>query len=799
MVRESKLNLNWVVAVVSPRDIAVHPNFREDSYSAPRALASWMRGWNFALQRDDESSLIAANEEELRLLVASRQAFEAVGASGARDVLLNLAQTSHDMALATVSCVFYAASLADADDYAPLLSALDDAMGRLDKVDGAAGRLLRSLVYLQRVLRKGEIKATAREDAESALEEIRRIDPAELQPLDVISPGVAWDSLHVWQRVMSTLEGIAFSHVANTDPLGADNQWMELVRRENPPVQMEFLASTTDGLEEYVEGEFNRLTKDPTITWGGGDRIDSPVLAELLHEELIGSRAARGTRKLLGQLRLLQTDVHGPTDALRLLRQSEDRKAFRKAGRYIRAHGPLESVRDEALAVIRKRPVAWWRDVELEALALGGDLVSRADAATAYEALVGTVKVGHNDSSARFSMEPKMLALVALSRSAGLHDDLASRIRVLVGESPQDQLLMNAYASGLSGIDWQYVHERTKDAWRDWIASVSSNVEISSVRLVVSAGIGVAGHSTGDSLLDIAAQLNSEVRFPGSLNENRAAQMRETLIAAMESTRRNAAKGSFSFGGVSAASLATILAFGRADARLWNAIVGFLTDASVAQEMKTEALDRLAASASDIPDDAIEGFREGVDGLFGTQTLGMGGDATVPFAAAYRMAAATGVIEGVELLSEVSKVTSDPAPRVRVEAAKTLDAVAGRPKVIEPWVYVLLVQLCRDRDATVRAFAGHALARAQVSESGLKPLWEELMLELLAEDSILVPLLTVRGLSESWKREIAPSEEVVQAVVRLGKKSLSGVVREACKGALEDRAAGKGMRERGKD
>ena len=120
------VNENWIVALVSPRDVAVHPNFREENVSdAPRILASRMKGWEFSLTNmREEPPLIGGDAGAL--LKAAEEAFHPETDINAAQVELErLASNSEDLALATVACLFRAASLADAEQYERLFRKLD--------------------------------------------------------------------------------------------------------------------------------------------------------------------------------------------------------------------------------------------------------------------------------------------------------------------------------------------------------------------------------------------------------------------------------------------------------------------------------------------------------------------------------------------------------------------------------------------------------------------------------------------------------------------------------------------------
>ncbi|WEV77215.1 HEAT repeat domain-containing protein [Janibacter cremeus] len=575
-----------------------------------------------------------------------------------------------------------------------------------------------------------------------------------------------------------------------TSPLHHDNSWMESVKAEKARVFLEFSASAGEGFDKLIDERFNTVTKDPTVTWGARNTIEGPIINELIHQELIGSRYAPHGRKVLGQIRLLRADMQGPLDALRLLRQSKETKSFAKGARHFRANGPLNVVRAEALAVIHRRPLSWWRDVDIEAMAQGGDLLGSSDAARGFEALSQAMRNSSKDTDVRFGMDRRMAALGTLSRTAGRDEDLCTLVLQLVTQGPQEQILMNAYAVGLRYVEWEKVTLGTQSAWRHWLEKGPTGVDHSAVRLTVAAAVGLPDtvDRGGTGLTAIAAELNSAASSDAlsPISHVRAVEMAESLIEAMTGIREKASRGGYGFGGLSPADLAvTLLAHNGGISDLWEAVIGYVTDPNIPRELKADAVDRLARLSKEIPNESLSELSLGVDGLFASQNLHLpnSGGSDV-FAPALRLAALTGIRGEASLLSDLVRLTSDPAPAVRVEAARTLDAMAGNAACLFSWAHALLVQLCRDRDATVRANAGHGLARAAAPQNELRSLWEELLVELLGEDGVIVPLFTVRGVEEAWSRGDMPVPAVVRSIEERAENSMSLGVREACAAAL---------------
>ncbi|WP_157577355.1 hypothetical protein [Phycicoccus jejuensis] len=391
--------------------------------------------------------------------------------------------------------------------------------------------------------------------------------------------------------------------------------------------------------------------------------------------------------------------------------------------------------------------------------------------------------------SARFHMNVLMDALAGLARTARVQAQLGSLILGFISSGPQDQMLMNAYAVALRSIDWEVIGEVDKEEWRRWLAGAPATAEYDSVRLALSAAIREPQNSAerGVSLTEIAAELNATVRFPDvNISQVRVAEMSEALIRDMEEIRHNAAKGMSGFGGLSSPELAAMLVLECPNEPLWQSIAEFLRDRKVARDLKIPALERFAADPEKVDAQFVKTMQSQYDELTKSAPMRLSNDSDDSiFADAVTFAAAIGIVPPERTLSDVSLLASDPAPRTRVEAAKALRGVARRSGLTPLWSVALLVQLCRDRDATVRAHAGQGLALANVDGLGMTRLQNQVLDELLRDPGVLVPLLVVQGLDLRWHDDSARSSDLLRAVQRTGEESLSHLVRSAADHALQ--------------
>ncbi|MGL5827964.1 MAG: hypothetical protein ACRC0L_00155, partial [Angustibacter sp.] len=352
----------------------------------------------------------------------------------------------------------------------------------------------------------------------------------------------------------------------------------------------------------------------------------------------------------------------------------------------------------------------------------------------------------------------------------------------------QDQLLMNAYAVALRSIDWELIREEDVQKWREWISEAPTSVDYEAVRLALSAGIRDIKDvpSSGVSLGEIAAELNASIRFSDiQIPQSRVIEMSNALIEDMRGIRRNAESGMSSFGTLNSPGLAAMLALEHSSGPLWQGIVDLLADRKVARDLKVPALERLSVGAADVDPEFVRLMEPRYEDLANSAPMRMSGDDDEGlFAAAVSFAASTGILPPERILSDVSLLASDSAPRTRVEAAKALRGVARRADPAPLWSLALLVQLCRDRDATVRAHAGQGLALAHVDGYGMVSLRQQVLEGLIGDAGVLVPLLVVQGLDLRWHDSSARESVLLNAVGRLRNESLSHLVRRAADHAL---------------
>lgn len=786
---ESELNEQWIVAIVSPRDIAVHPNFSQETCSAPQLLASRLKGWGSAV-RDADKAISEFTDEEKQLLQSAQEAFLLGEASvAARASLGALASESTDPCLSTAATIFLVASLADADQYSEIFQRLEAGLARLTGLAGPEVAICRAMLGLQRALREEEVGHTEASTAAEALEIVRSIDTDGLPGLD-LSLGVDWESAHTWHRVLSELESAAIAHLSSSaSPMEVDI-WAEWVRREGPRVQAEFVGAEVEGLEKYVDERFNLATKDPSITWGSGDVIEGPVLRSLMHKELVGRPSARHSRRTMGQIRLLRRDVHGPMDALRLLRQSQDDKVFARAAQFLKAHGPLDLVRVEAITVLTSRPPEWWRKVDFQALTHGAEFLDGNEASNGFDILAAYMR-RHGQDGSRFDVEAKASAIGALAKRANRDDDLARLVHQLTVEGAIEDMSKDGYARALASVDWDKVGNTTKTLWTDWLNGSSKAQNFPALTLLLAAELGLSEEPGPSdlSLMTIAAMLNSDLRSTESqLREAQVQEFSRVLIDALGKEQSRARQGAFLFGGIDVADLAVLLAIRHTELMsLWEAVCEFVTDPAVPRESKNSALDRMSASPALIPAPIVVQLKDGFAGVSSSQSpsIRSGSTSGGPYPSGLRIGAATGIASESALLTGVLGLASDEAPALRVDAARILGLLVT-DATHSVWGQPLLLLLCRDRDATVRAHAGFALAQAKFEDGDLADMWLAVILDLLQEGGVLVPLLTLRGLMRALSQGTSLSDpRLISVIQSVAESQLPTSARELAARVLE--------------
>jgi HEAT repeat protein len=244
----------------------------------------------------------------------------------------------------------------------------------------------------------------------------------------------------------------------------------------------------------------------------------------------------------------------------------------------------------------------------------------------------------------------------------------------------------------------------------------------------------------------------------------------------LEAIRSSAASESYGFGGISPADVAALLATQLGQSQLWPPLLAFLLDPMVGRHDKAPALDRLVTLRADIPQHLLLGVGDDPLGALAGRNADPFEQRDLPVAPeALRFCASYGLIEYGDVVAAIAQLSSSSQHAARVEAARSIPhALTGSPEPL--WAAVTLLQLSHDRDPVVRSEAGRALGATWSRYVGLVDSVVGRVLELLTDDGILVPLLTIRGLEDA---DEAPPTNVAMVSRELAAEHRARPVREA--------------------
>jgi hypothetical protein len=765
------MNLEWLAAVLAPRDVALHPNFFDPSVvTAPAYLGSIVhrRLQYLHLENEVRDQIVSGfTTLERQLLDAAEAALSYVNAAqGARELLRVATEAFEvDEAMAAAAALIASVSLAEQDEHALLLELVNGLRSRLASAS-VDGFLVRSALDMQAAMRSVEIGDSGVDKAESTLATLSSLRPQDLTVFPT-SLGVDWDSEHTCERIIDELRYVAETHLASATPF--EGKWESIIKREAPMLLLEASRATLDGYTSSTQAAFDSTTLSTTVSWRSVDPVDPPIWTALLHFELTGNHAwAKTWRRQLGELRLLRpidngNDLH-QGDALQLLRHSEDSKSFGQALGHIRANGPLASLGHEVRLVLAKRlSPALLREVELRALIAGAQVLTKDEASTALNSMIVALGSDAPPSPGHFQhiggrVEKVLDAAIALAPVAERWDSLALEILKTVPLGESDYIVQRAYANGISNLDWSEVTDETKLAWRSWLSTSAPGEQILSA---VQGALGIDAPLQGAEvrLTAIADRLNALIR--NDLEVLPEAELRDAVnvvTTALTKTVSEARLGQFSMGGVSAADIATGLAIYAGVDSLWDPLISFLLDGIVGRDDKAPALARLVTESSAVPEQARTQLQAGIGILLAQGGSSMFSNMIEPFPEAVRLAAALNLLPSKRLIVEILRLTGSQDVKARIEGARCLSAAATSTPMPEPWVIAIALQMSRDPDANVRANAGQALALLAGEQGGSLDLILERLTELMEEDGIAGPLLVLRGLSEI--RTSLPSDVV---------------------------------------
>lgn len=782
--RNMNRNPEWIIACVAAHAIAPHPNFSTPRVSPPELVALLAEA-RFAEFHRHIDRVDAATKGDMSLVGAMRDSMMVeTQPDGVRKLISLAGRQSFGLSRRVAAGLFAAAGLSEMDEV-PRAVRMLERLARATSSEQFA--LAEAAVRQQLVLRL--IEANRSDLATAQAEAVIHLLSNDHNPVSrfPVSKGYRGGPTTAAREAHQTLRSHASAALASLESFGG-RRWVEVVRSRPSHADERASRSVGEAGSALAKRQF-----EEALSWArhrrqfltGGDPVQIPVEGALLHAELTGDLAnTRSLRELLGRLRLLQ--ALGPTEwaaseTIRLLRQSDSREALDDAVQWLRADGPIEPLITAATSILARSKMLPTQ-CDLSVVAAAADLLEPNQLRSAISLCHRFREEPSNGRLATHrllrwnAVEMSWRWISRLLPGSGEDDEVAARLRDELVVSGEDLgSVGGALIGAIEAVDWSQTGPETRAGLRDWALSQADGDGTGLAREILDKLDGVDRHAETlprPAGLALAARLLTERAAGCEADDAELGSAVAACLADMSRTVDNAERGAFSFGGYNGAEIAVLLAVVFEVESLWQPVVQFLIHEAVSSEDKGRVLDRLARLSNEIDVSKVRSLGEFAERLLAHQGVDAYDGPPFPVQPdALRFLLAFNLIENGRAMKALAALAGSRRTEARVEAARTI-AIASARAPYDEWTQVTALQLSHDRDAVVRAEAGSALGsflgtpRADVVRPRLA--------ELLAADGVLIPLLTLRGLSR------APRDERLRGqVAGLAEEHPSRLVRQA--------------------
>jgi hypothetical protein len=383
---------------------------------------------------------------------------------------------------------------------------------------------------------------------------------------------------------------------------------------------------------------------------------------------------------------------------------------------------------------------------------MAAELLAPAEARLALDAVRATLAAGgpadlpgHRELLV-LRKEVAWTAAAALGNACGAASEVAALLLEEAADGQQDdQLLDRALLRATAEIEWAEVPQKVQNAWLELLNSrntaLPGTAEVLFARLGQSPPPPVAP-SAMDALIH---RLNLVIRgnpIDPALTRDGITLVREALA----SIRADAARGVYSWGGLSVAEVAAgLVIFAGAD-ELWSELTDFMLDPAVDREDRTPAFERLARAEVSLPGEVKARFSEQAQPLLVGPSAHVLGPPLIPYPAALRFLGAYQLMDDADVYDAIAVLAGKAAGDGRREAAATVTLLAVTAPHGE--LLALALPLAGDDDVEVRANAARALALLARPDETLAAVARRRLMELLLEDGLLVPTQVLRALAD---------------------------------------------------
>lgn len=799
--------VDWIAAALAPQAIAPHPNFKQEDVRTVQLLALLADGRYVDFARHESTPVQAAEDHqlEMQLVRSVRDSMLAeTQEAGVEELLAVIAaggQGEEQLlpGVRAAGALFASVALSELDQVhiaVEMLRSVLSSFGAPGGYAGASMSLVDAVVRQQLVVRL--VEAGNHEEAMREAQFVERTVPRQRAAFDDIdlSVGSPYTAIQLQHELARMVRTHALTSMALLEPFGG-RRWVRVVKSKPSLIDERFYRTESEAGMALVNETF-----EGRVSWSRGTRhfrtgdpVDGPVSTALLHAELSGDLGqVRRRREMLGKLRVLRPSadsVWSVGEGLRLLRQSDTRQPLEDLLRVIRAEGPLDVLVSSVQSVLKGLPAGLATRCGLVVLASAAEVMSEAELGSAIAAALAfrespSRRLGRESLLPWAAREAAWRHVAKLVPHSGLDEVVAAVALTELTEDDQElaQPLEGSLENLVRSIDWKSVSPGLRERWTDW-AEAQSEVRAFGLATSVLDGVyGVRRHRLGPPRpegLDLAVRILWEAANEVDVDPGELSSSASACVATLDSIRRSAAQGAYGFGGINAADVATLLVTELGQSELWEPLFTFLLDPRVGQHEKAPALDRMVLLGAEIPDEIILRLADSpFDRLQGHRADPFE-PTRLPFSPeALRFCAAYGLVPRNIVISAIAELASYAQHAGRVEAARSVPPALASSEDDDSWAAVTLLQLSHDGDPVVRSEAGRALSATWTRYPSLTDVVVGRLLELLAADGILIPLLTLRGLSE--KRDLP--DPLRAQVFALGQDHRARPVREAALAVL---------------
>ena len=777
------MSVRWLAAALVSNDIAPHPNFGADEVDAADALALVCDYRRFEFQRyvhgvhGEPHKRSEWTDAEISLVEGiARIAWGDAEPSDLKS-LLDVAgggEVSEDAG--TVARLLVSVARDREDQLSDALEALviPDA-----GIATAESRLCAAVVHLRRsALLSGLGQYNDAMDAiEAAEASLKGLKSGEFRVFRV-SDGVSWTSRRTINKMLIEARAVARSRRVNLDPGRLDRGWpsrlSRVIRSETPHLLLLNRRREADALAKLLDDNFDEVVdRAQVISSSLSPQTLDRLLAALLHAELCGEAGSADRLKaLIGKLRIT-FDRDDPTSvrgALRNLRQAGDRNALRKVLHSVRTVGPLQELEAEVYHVARLSPeLVVWRDTNLPTLEFGARLLDPKTAAAALEKVLmftdvnfGAKRPGRIEADFH-RVEPAWDTAAALAEPAGASSNVAERVLERMRHA-RNEFESRSLARTVEHLDWTLVSPHSRLQWRSWLEEIENRRPDDETAEVILFSLAAAGDDVttitrtdfaSKPTISTAARLFYTHESVGKpITDDQLAAIVEICASALRDIQGRAEEGNFGFGGLDPAALLASVMLERPLEAGWASLSSFLLDPVVAGSDKGAAFEILARADGPYPPLLVEHLQRDWDRVLEPAAVFPWDEVIRPYPPAFRF--------GLKHLSgredafiTLSKWAGGGIANARIEAARTLFTVTSLFQF--EWATLLALMISHDADARVRGLAGGALCRGGLGTgAGLTR-----ARELLRQDGIFVPLLTLRGIEAEAPPELVSDVEAL--------------------------------------